>query len=161
MEIVGRTLVVFFFLWVVTRAVGRSSLGELSTFQLLLYVTMGDLVQQAITQQDYSVTASILAVGTFAVLTVVLSWVSWRWRKARPVIDGVPLIIVRDGEPMMIALRNERMSLDDLYVQARQQGIRKLGEIELAILETDGKVSFFTKNGEAKEGAADPAPQAS
>jgi uncharacterized membrane protein YcaP (DUF421 family) len=52
MEIVFRALVVFFFLWLVTRAVGRSSLGELSTFQLLLYVTMGDLVQQGITQQD-------------------------------------------------------------------------------------------------------------
>ena len=160
MEIVVRTLVVFFFLWVVTRAVGRSSLGELSTFQLLLYVTMGDLVQQAITQQDYSVTASILAVGTFAVLTVVLSWASWRWRKVRPIIDGVPLVIVRDGEPMMTSLRHERMSLDDVYVQARQQGIRKLGDIQLAILETDGKVSFFTSDG-AKEGAADPQPAAS
>lgn len=160
MEIVFRALFVFFFLWVVTRAVGRSSLGELSTFQLLLYVTMGDLVQQAITQQDYSVTASILAVGTFAVLTVVFSWVSWRWRKSRPLIDGVPLVIVRDGEPMMPALKHERMSLDDLYTQARQQGIRKLSDIELAILETDGKVSFFTGDG-AKDGAADPQPQAS
>ena len=161
MEIVVRTLVVFLFLWVVTRAVGRSSLGELSTFQLLLYVTMGDLVQQAITQQDYSVTAAVLAVGTFAVLTVMLSWASWRWRRVRPVIDGVPLVIVKDGEPMMTALRNERMSLDDLYVQARQQGIHKLGEIDMAILETDGKVSFFTRNGQAKEGAADPQPAAS
>ena len=160
MEIIARTLVFFFFLWVVTRAVGRSSLGELSTFQLLLYVTMGDLVQQAITQQDYSVTAAILAVGTFAVLTVVLSWASWRWRKVRPVIDGVPLVIVRDGEPMLTALKHERMSLDDLYTQARQQGIRKLSDIQLAILETDGKVSFFTSDG-AKEGAADPQPQAS
>ena len=161
MEIVVRTVVVFFFLWVVTRAVGRSSLGELSTFQLLLYVTMGDLVQQAITQQDYSVTAAILAVGTFAVLTVVLGWASWRWRKVRPVIDGVPLVVVRDGEPMMLALKRERMSLDDLYTQARQQGIRKLSDIQLAILETDGKVSFFTTDGAQKEGAADPQPQAS
>src|SRR3954465_8092018 len=104
MEIVVRSAFIFVFLWIVTRAVGRSSLGELSTFQLLLYVTMGDLVQQAITQQDYSVTAAILAVGTFAVLTVVLSWVGWRWRRARPVIDGVPLVIVRDGEPMMDSL---------------------------------------------------------
>jgi uncharacterized membrane protein YcaP (DUF421 family) len=62
MEIVFRSLAVFFFLWIVTRAVGRNSLGELSTFQLLLYVTMGDLVQQAVTQQDYSVTAAVLAV---------------------------------------------------------------------------------------------------
>ena len=159
MEIVFRSLVIFFFLWLVTRAVGRSSLGELSTFQLLLYVTMGDLVQQGITQQDSSVTASVLAVATFALLTVLFGWVSWRWRRARPLVAGVPLVVVKDGEPLLDAMRHERMSLDDLYAQARQQGIHKLGEIDLAVLETDGKVSFFTREG-AKEGAPDPQPAA-
>ncbi len=71
-----------------TGAVGRSTLGELSTFQLLLYVTMGDLVQQAITQQDSSVTAAVLAVGVFALLTVALSWIGWRSPGARPVIHA-------------------------------------------------------------------------
>jgi len=159
MEIVFRSLFVFFFLWVVTRAVGRSSLGELSTFQLLLYVTMGDLVQQAVTQQDYSVTAAVLAVSTFALLTVGLGWVTWRWRRARPVISGMPIIVVKDGEPVIDAMQHERMSLDDLYAQARQQGIRRLGDIDLAVLENDGKVSFFTRDGESS-GAPDPQPQA-
>ncbi len=84
MEIVIRALVVFLFLWLVTRAAGRATLGELSTFELLLYVTMGDLVQQAVTQQDYSVTAAFLAVGTFALLTVALSWSRGSERPARP-----------------------------------------------------------------------------
>ena len=161
MEIVVRTVIVFFFLWAVTRSVGRSALGEMSTFQLLLYVTIGDLVQQAITQQDYSVTAAVIAVGTFALLTVLLGWVSWRWRRARPVIDGVPLLVVKDGEPVMDVLRKERMSLHEFFVQARQQGIRKLSDIDVAILETDGKVSFFSRNGNGEEGADDPQPDAS
>jgi uncharacterized membrane protein YcaP (DUF421 family) len=160
MEIVVRAVVIFLFLWLVTRVVGRSTLGELSTFQLLLYVTMGDLVQQSVTQQDYSVTAAVLAVSVFALLTVLFGWVSYRYRRARPLIDGVPLVVVQDGEPLTEALKHERMSLDDLYAQARQQGIRKLSDIELAILETDGKVSFFQRNKGAQEGAADPQPQA-
>jgi uncharacterized membrane protein YcaP (DUF421 family) len=159
MEIVFRALFVFLFLWVVTRAVGRSSLGELSTFQLLLYVTMGDLVQQAVTQQDYSLTGSVLAVSTFALLTVFFGWVNWRWRRVRPLVAGVPLVIVKDGEPLVDAMRHERMSLDELYAQARQQGIRRLGDIDLAVLETDGKVSFFTRDG-AHEGAPDTKPEA-
>src|SRR3954466_14201800 len=113
MEIVVRAVVMFFFLWVVTRAVGRSSLGEISTFQLLLYVTMGDLVQQAITQQDYSVMSGVLAVSTFALLTVAIGWVNWRWRRTRPVLSGVPIVIVKDGEPLLDVMRLERMTLDD------------------------------------------------
>ena len=98
MEIVIRALVLFAFLWFVTRAVGRSTLGELSTFELLLYVTMGDLIQQGVTQQDYSVTAAVLAVGTFALLTVALSWVQWRFPRSRPVLTGRPLLVVKDGQ---------------------------------------------------------------
>jgi uncharacterized membrane protein YcaP (DUF421 family) len=159
MEIVFRSLFVFAFLWLVTRAVGRSSLGELSTFQLLLYVTMGDLVQQGITQQDYSVTAAVLAVSTFALLTVLLGWVNWRWGRVRPFISGVPLVIVKDGRPIVEALRTERMPLEELWAQARLQGIEQLGDIDLAVLETDGKVSFFTRSNEG-EGAPDTQPSA-
>jgi len=72
-EIVIRAAVMFLFLWAVTRAVGRSTLGELSTFELLLYVTLGDLIQQSVTQQDYSVTSGVLAISVFALLTVVLN----------------------------------------------------------------------------------------
>src|SRR5881227_3343614 len=139
MEIVFRSLFVFFFLWVITRAVGRSTLGELSTFQLLLYVTMGDLVQQAVTQQDYSVAAAVLAVGTFALLTSVFGFINWRSRRLRPIVHGAPLIIVRDGEPCEQALRAERLSITALMEAAREEGIKSFRDIELAVLEANGK----------------------
>ncbi len=158
MEIVVRAAFIFLFLWIVTRAVGRSQLGELSTFQLILYVTMGDLVQQGITQQDYSVTGSVLAVSTFALLTVVVSWFAWRFKRLRPLVEGIPVVVLRNGDPVIDAMAHERMTMDELRAQARQQGIRSLQEIDLAILETDGKVSFFTRDG-AKEGAPDTQPE--
>jgi uncharacterized membrane protein YcaP (DUF421 family) len=153
MEIVFRSLFIFFFLWVITRAVGRSTLGELSTFQLLLYVTMGDLVQQAVTQQDYSVTAAVLAVGTFALLTAAFTFINWRARRLRPIIHGAPLVIVRDGEPCDAALTAERLTLNDLMEASREQGIKQFRDIELAVLEANGKISFFKKQGEAESGA--------
>jgi uncharacterized membrane protein YcaP (DUF421 family) len=153
MEIVFRSLVIFFFLWIVTRAVGRATLGELSTFQLLLYVTMGDLVQQAITQQDYSVTAGILAVGTFAVLTVLLSFLKFRVPRTAPLMDPKPLLIIKDGKLIPESMKSELMTLDDLMEAAREQGIRRFGEVELAVLEDDGKISFFERNGNGESGA--------
>lgn len=150
MEIVVRAVVVFFFLWVVTRAVGRSTLGELTAFELLLFVTMGDLVQNGVTQQDFSLVGSMLAVGTFALLTVAFSYANWRWRSVRPVVHGVPVVVVSNGEPAVEAMRGERLSFDELMAAARESGIERFSQIRLAVLETDGKISFFTDDSSAR-----------
>ena len=159
MEIVVRAVVIFLFLWLVTRSVGRSTLGELSTFELLLYVTMGDLVQQAVTQQDYSITAAVLAVGTFAVLTVAISWTQWRFPKTRDLITGRPVLVVADGTADEAAMRRQRLSVADLLVAAREQGIRRTSEIEYAVLEANGRISFFTVEDDSSSGAPEKPPQ--
>jgi uncharacterized membrane protein YcaP (DUF421 family) len=156
MEIVVRAVVIFVFLWVVTRAIGRSTLGEVSTFELLLYVTMGDLVQQAVTQQDYSVTAGMLAVGTFSVLTLGLSWLQWRFPRSRRIITGRPLIVFEDGNPVEGNMRSQRLAMADLLVAAREQGIRSTCDIEYVVLEADGRLSFFTRDSES-DGAPEKA----
>jgi uncharacterized membrane protein YcaP (DUF421 family) len=155
-EIVIRAAVMYAFLWGVTRAVGRSTLGELSTFQLLLYVTMGDLVQQAITQQDYSLTGGILAVSVFALFTSSLNWAQWRFPRLRPLVHGLPVVVMRDGHMLEASMRQQKLTDTDLAVEARQQGIRDFAEVELAILEADGKVSFFKReSGGGDDGAPD------
>lgn len=153
MEIVFRAAVMFFFLWLVTRVVGRSTLGELSTFQLILFITMGDMIQQAVTQQDYSVTGGVLAVSVFAVLTIALSWANARWPAVRAVTHGVAVVIVERGEPLLDTLRAERMSLDDLMAAARQQGFERFADIRLAVLEANGQVSFFASERSAETGS--------
>ena len=154
MEIVIRALVLFLFLWGITRLVGRSSVGELSTFQLVLFVAMGDLVQQGITQDDVSMTSAVLTIGVFAVLTLALSMINARFPRMRGITHGVPVVIVRDGEPDLQNLKRERLSLDDLMAAARQQGIRRFADIDLAVLETNGRISFF-----ARTSAQDGAPE--
>lgn len=156
MEIVLRAAAIFFFLWIITRVVGRTTLGELSTFELVLYVTVGDLVQQAVTQQDYSVTGGILAVTTFGLLTVLLSWIQWRFPRTRPLIRGVPVVVLRDGRLLEDVARQQRITEDDVTGAARQQGIRSLADVELAVLEPDGKISFFTRSEKDGESGAPP-----
>ncbi len=99
MEIIVRASVVFAILLLLTRGLKRRTLGNLAPFELLLLVTLGDIVQQGITQEDYSLTGAMLAVTTFAFWMTVLSFVTWRWRRVGNVVDGVPLVIVQDGKP--------------------------------------------------------------
>jgi uncharacterized membrane protein YcaP (DUF421 family) len=105
-----------------------------------------------VTQQDYSVTSGVLCISVFALLTVVLSWTQWRFPRTRSVIRGKPIVVVRDGRLLPVPARQQRFSESDLLATARQQGIRDLSDIELAILEADGKVSFFTATDDS-EGA--------
>ncbi|NLF05111.1 MAG: DUF421 domain-containing protein [Actinomycetales bacterium] len=156
MEIVVRAVIVFVFLWIVTRIVGRATLGELSTFELILFITMGDLVQQAVTQQDYSITSAILAVGTFTLLTIVLAWINARFRKARVVTHGVPVVVVLDGEPLVRSMRTERLSPEDLFAAARTQGIERISDVKMAVLEANGQLSFFTSDGSSDGGSEKP-----
>ena len=153
MEIVFRAAFVFAFLWFITRVSGRTTLGELSTFQLLLYVMMGDLVQQSVTQQDYSITSAVLAIGTITLLTLLVSWVNSRFSFARPVTHGIPLVVIEQGEPIESVMRAEQISIDDLMAAARSEGITDLDHVRLAVMETNGRISFFT--GEEKSGATD------
>jgi uncharacterized membrane protein YcaP (DUF421 family) len=117
---------------------------------------MGDLVQQAVTQQDYSVMSAVLAVGVFALLTVGLAFINSRSRLLRPLTHGRPVIVIDKGEPIMANLRAEKLSLDDLMSAARSDGIERFAQIKLAVLEANGQLSFFT--GEASSGAAQSPP---
>ncbi len=152
MEIVYRAAFAFVFLWIITRVLGRSTLGELSTFQLIVFITAGDMMQQAVTQQDYSVTGGVLAVSVFTLLTLLLTWVNARWPRARSVTHGVAVVVVNAGQPVLEVMRAERLSIDDLYAAARTQGYERLSQIDCAVLEANGQMSFFGRKG---QGAAE------
>ena len=145
MEIVYRAAVIYFFLWFITRAVGKRELGQMSAFELVLLVTMGDLIQQGVTQEDYSVTGSMLAVGTFTLLIVFFSYVSWRFPRTRDKLEGQPVIVIQDGAMREDVMRYERLPDTELKEALRQQGIDDVGKVKVGILEPNGNFSFFTE----------------
>ena len=145
MDVVLRAVVVFFFLLFLTRIVGRRELSSLEPFDLILLIVIGDLVQQGVTQSDHSLTGAILAAAAFGVLTVAVSYVSYRFVRLRPAIEGEPLILLQDGEPIGRNLRRERIMLEEVAAAARQQGIASLDEVQWAVLETSGRISFLRK----------------
>lgn len=147
MDIVVRAVVVFAFLLILTRIIGRRELSSLQPIDLILLIIVGDAVQQGLTQDDYSLTGSILAVGTIAVLQVFVSWVSYRFPATRPVLEGNPIVVVQDGELIERNLRRERLDPEEVYEQARLQGIAHLSEVKWAVLETTGSISFIKNKG--------------
>jgi uncharacterized membrane protein YcaP (DUF421 family) len=145
MDIVIRAVVMFLFVWLVTRAVGRRELSTLEPFDLILLVVIGDLIQQGVTQNDFSVTGAMLAVGTVAAMTVLFSWLAFRFPRVQPVLEGDPVILVERGKTIDRNLRMNRMTREELAGQARLQQIAHLEDIDWAVLETSGNISFIPK----------------
>src|SRR3954451_6656081 len=109
MDIVVRAVVGFLFVLLLTRAVGRRELSSMQPFDLILLVVIGDLVQQGITQNDFSVTGLMLVTATIALLTVGVSFASFKFPRLPPVLDGEPVIVVEDGKPIDRNLRRNRI----------------------------------------------------
>ncbi|HUP32080.1 MAG TPA: YetF domain-containing protein [Gaiellaceae bacterium] len=147
MDLVIRAAVMFFFVYLLTRIIERRELSSLQPFDLIMLVMIGDLVQQGVTQNDFSVTGAFLVGGTIALLTVLVSYVSFRFPRLRPVLDGDPVIVLEDGEPIERNLRRNRIALDELAAAARQNQINSLDDVRWAVLETNGQISFIPKSG--------------
>src|SRR5829696_7499961 len=126
MDIVLRSIVVFLFIWVLMRIVGRRELSTMEPFDLIIIIVIGDLVQQAATQQDMSVTGAILSAGTIGLLTVLFSWFSWRFPRVRPVLDGKPIVIVEDGKPLMDNMRGGGWTMEGFAAQGGWRGFEWL-----------------------------------
>jgi uncharacterized membrane protein YcaP (DUF421 family) len=147
MDIVLRGIVVFVFLFVLVRVMGRRELSSLEPFDLILLIILGDAVQQGLTQDDYSLTGALLAVGTIAILQVATSWLNFRVPRLRPILDGEPIVVVQDGKPIERNMRRERLTPEDLAEAARKESIASLDDVAWAVMETSGSISFIRKSG--------------
>jgi uncharacterized membrane protein YcaP (DUF421 family) len=145
MDLAIRAVVLFCFVYLLTRIIGRRELSSLEPFDLILLIVMGDAIQQGLTQDDYSVTGALIVVGTFAVLQVLISFLSYRFPKLRPALDGEPIVIVQDGKPLERNMNRERLTVEEVLVQARQQQLTSIEQIEWAVLETSGAISIIPK----------------
>ncbi len=146
MDIVIRAAIIFAFVFLLTRMLGRRELNSLEPFDLILLVVTGDLVQQGVTQNDQSVTGALLAISTIGVLTVALSYASFRFKRLRPVLNGEPIVLVEDGELIDANLRRQRLTHEEIGAEARLNGISSVADIRWGILETNGRISFVEKS---------------
>jgi len=145
MDLVLRATVVFFFIFLVTRIVGRRQLSDLEPFDLILLVVLGDLVQQGITQSDESVTGALIVISTIALLSVAISWVSFRFRSVRVLTEGEPIVLVHDGRPIERNMRRERITIEDIREEARRAQVASIADLRWAILENDGNISCIPR----------------
>lgn len=143
MDIVLRATVMFFVVFGLLRLMGKRELAEMTPFELVLLVVIGDLLQQGVTHNDFSLTGATLAISTFAFWSLVLGLLAMRSRRVEALLDGEPAVLVRHGELLRDMLRRHRMTISEFESEMRLAGIGHIAQVDWAILETNGKISFI------------------
>ncbi len=155
MDIVARAAVMFVVLYVLLRIMGKRELGQLTPFELVVMIVLGDLIQQGVTHNDFSLTGAILAITTFAFLAIAMSWVTYLFPKAEKLLDGEPRVVIRDGKLLKENLRRDRITQGEVESEMRLAGIGDMEQVAWAILEPQGKISFIEKDLAATASASD------
>jgi uncharacterized membrane protein YcaP (DUF421 family) len=145
MDIVFRAIALYAFVVFVMRVIGRRELSSLSAIDLVMLIVLGDAIQQGLTQDDYSVTGAVIAVSTIAAVQVGSSYLSFRSKRARRILEGEPIVIVQDGKLIERNMKRERLTEDEVAEEMRAQQIASVGEVAWGILESDGTMSFIQK----------------
>ena len=145
MDIVFRAVFAYVFITFLMRVLGRRELSSLAPSDLILLVVLGDLIQNGVTQSDYSMTGVVLATSTIGLCAVGTSLLVFKSKRLSKIIEGDPLIIVQDGKPIENNMKSERVKLDDVMEEAREQQIENLDEVKWAVLEPTGKITFIKK----------------
>jgi len=146
MDSVIKSLVVYFVLWLVIRATGRRTLGQLTVFDFILFLIIGGAASRALMAQDYSLTHAFLVIATFVVVDVAVSLLERDVPQLAHVLKGVPTVVVENGHALSTRLRRARISEDDVLEAARRaHGLERIDEIKFAIFEASGHISIIPK----------------
>lgn len=146
MDLIFRSTLVYFIILLILRAAGKRTMSEITTFDFILLLIIGEATQQALLGFDHSVTGAILVIATLVTIDFLVSVFSYKYKLFDMVANGVPILLLENGHPIKRHMDKARISKEDILVAARKsQGIESIDQIKYAILEKDGSVSIVPK----------------
>lgn len=142
METVLRVVIIYLFVLVALRVLGKREFGELSPVELVMLMLIPDIVAPSITGEDFSLTTGIVAVSTVMLLVLVTSLLVHMNRRLEFVVHAKPTVLVHEGTVYSETLNRERVSAEEVLAAARENGVESLSEVKWAILQTDGRIAI-------------------
>lgn len=147
MDAVIRGIVIYVFLMVVLRISGKRSLSSMNTFDFVLVLILSETVQQAMIDNDNSMTNAALLVTTLIGIDILLSYLKRRFPHLGKALDSTPVVIIKEGELLKDRMRGERVDEEDILSSAREhEGISRLDEIDYAVVEQNGSITIMPKS---------------
>lgn len=141
--IIVKTFILYFFIIIMYRIMGKKEVGELGLGDLIVTVLIAELAALSIEDTESSIFISIVPIIVLVLCEMGLSFISMKSDSIRNFIDGRPSVIIKDGKVNFTIMTKLRYTLDDLITQLREKGIKSIEEVDYAVLENSGNLSVF------------------
>ncbi len=145
LELAIRLALTFFTLLALARIMGRKEISQMTFFNFISAITIGNIAGSLATRNEFSIQNGVLALLGWTGFTLLMGYIDLHSKKLRKVIEGEPVVVIKEGQILENALKKVRLNMDELKVLLRQNKVFSLNEINYAILETDGKLSVMKK----------------
>ena len=147
MDAVLRAFAIYLVLLLLFRMVGKRSLSQITTFDFVLLLVVGEATQQALLGEDFSVINAALVIATLIGVERVSDYFSWRFPAFRRATESLPVVLVADGEMQVDVMAREHVDVEEILEAARKtQGLERLDQIKWAVQETSGGISIVPKS---------------
>lgn len=143
LTLIYKTIFLYFFIIVVYRIMGKKEVGKLSIVDLIVSVLIAELAALSIEKPDNSIFMSVIPIVTLVLIQLGIGYITLKSSNIRRIVDGNPVVIIKNGKLNFEEMTKLRYSLDDLVMQLREQGIGSIEEVNYAVLENDGKLSIL------------------
>lgn len=140
-----RSVVVYLFLLIAFRVMGKRQLGQLTPFDLVVVLIISNVVQNALIGPDNSLSGGLIGATAILLLNALVAWLTFRYKRVERLVEHPPTVVVRHGRILKDSLRQERLSLAELRSALRQQGVMSLCDVRYVILEEDGHLSVIPR----------------
>ena len=145
-QFVLRGVAIYLLVMLLVRVSGKRALGQFTPFDLILLILIGNAVQNGINGGDNSLTGAAIMATTLVALNYAVAFLTSRSRAAEKVVEGVPVVLARDGRLFAQVLRRELISEADFREALRMHNLDDVEDVALALLETNGSISVVPKD---------------
>ena len=155
MDTVLRAAAVYLFVLIVFRISGKRSLSQITTFDFILLLIIGEATQQALVGEDYSITNAIVVIGTLITLEMVFSSLGRRWPAFNRVVESLPVVVVEHGKLLEERVKQEGVTVSEILAAGREKhGLERLEQFKYAILERHGGISVVPMDSRSAVGGS-------
>ena len=145
-SLIFKTIFMYFFIIFVYRLMGKKEVGQLSIVDLIVTILIAELIALSIGGENKSIFISVIPILVLVGVQILISYITLKSDKLRNIIDGKPIVIIKNGKLNFTEMSKLRYSLDDLLTQLRLQGVKSIDKVKYAVLENNGNLSVFNDN---------------